>query len=376
MRVLLVWNGPASVHEGVPLIRRQVPLLARLRDQGVAPIVVVLGDRGGLTDALVQSHIPVEPLGVALPPNVRSVPHLPAAVFTLRRVIRRHAPDLVEGDEPMPAIATGLAGRGLRNPIVYRRHHEAARPRLLWASRLAARLADRTMVTSELMRRRASADDGTPLERIDVTRSGSIDTDRPSASDVQELRRSLGIEPEARVIVCVARFRREKGIDVLIGAMPQLADIKSLHLVVVGDGPEGRALRAQAGNAALPVHFAGFRNDVSRYLALANVVAIPSRRETFGRVTLEAMAIGRPIVATRVGGVPEAIADGETGMLVESEDSRALAGALRTVLGDPALAGRLGANARARYEVRFTIDHMATAWREGWERVLAGSRPS
>ena len=88
------------------------------------------------------------------------------------------------------------------------------------------------------------------------------------------------------------------------------------------------------------------------------------------------MAIGRPIVATHVGGLPEAIADGQTGVLVEAEDPRGFAAALRTVIVDPVLAARLGANGRARYESHFTIDHMATAWRLGWERVLAGTASS
>ena len=99
------------------------------------------------------------------------------------------------------------------------------------------------------------------------------------------------------------------------------------------------------------------------------MVAIPSRREAFGRVTLEAMAARRPIVASRVGGIVDAIADGETGLLVAPDDPAALGAALRGVLDDPALAGRLASAARRYYESRHTIDHMAAAWRLAWERA-------
>jgi glycosyltransferase involved in cell wall biosynthesis len=106
------------------------------------------------------------------------------------------------------------------------------------------------------------------------------------------------------------------------------------------------------------------------------VVAIPSRRESFGRVTLEAMASGRPLVASRVGGLEEAITDFETGRLVPPEDPAALAEALRSLLLDLPSARRMGAAARQRYESRYTMDHMATSWREAWERAIARTQPA
>src|SRR4029079_15399950 len=110
-------------------------------------------------------------------------------------------------------------------------------------------------------------------------------------------------------------FRHEKGIDVLIRAMRHLN--RDVHLIVAGNGPEEPLLRQLATQN---VHFDVYTHDPSVWIHAADVIAIPSRRESFGRLTLEAMAAGRPIVATRVGGLTEAIADGETGLLVPPDD--------------------------------------------------------
>ena len=149
--------------------------------------------------------------------------------------------------------------------------------------------------------------------------------------------------------------------------------VGEIHLVIAGTGPEERILRRLAAGSPVPVHFLGHRDDVDCWLALADVVAMPSRRETFGRVTLETMAAGKPLVASRVGGLAEAVVDHVTGRLVAPDDPQALAEALGALLADPAGVRRMGAAARARYEAHYTIDHMATSWRQAWERALAGT---
>jgi glycosyltransferase involved in cell wall biosynthesis len=375
MKVVLVWNGPFNPAERDPLVRRQVPLLRRLEAQGVSVSVVLLGDGGGLRAHLEDAGVRVDLLPTPLPPSATSLGRLPAAVLGLRAVLRRHDPDVLEGDEPFPAIAAGLAARGARRPVVvYRRHHPAGRRRLLVASRVAARLADRTIVSCEAMRRRAAEQDRISLERIDIASSGTAELDLPAPADIAATRRSLGIVPVAHVIGVVSRLRWEKGLDVLIESLDLIGDVGEVHAIVVGVGPEESGLRQLAAQSRIPVHFVGHRQDVARWLAVADVIAIPSRRESFGRVTLETMAAGRPLVASRVGGLTEAVVDRETGLLVPPEDAAALAAALRSILVDPAGARRMGEAARQRYEARYTIDHMATSWREAWEGALAGAR--
>jgi glycosyltransferase involved in cell wall biosynthesis len=371
MKAALVWNGPANAAERDPLVRRQVPLIVRLGAQGVSVAVVLFGDGGRLRDDLERAGIPVEVIATPLPPSGAGLARLPAASWELRRVLRRHDVDVLEGDEPLPAIAVGLAALGRRGVVVYRRHHGTQRARLVAASRVAARLADWTMVSCEAMRQRAARQDHTSLERILVTSSGAPELDVPTPAELAATRRSLDIDTLAPVVGVVSRLRWEKGIDVLIDALDGIG-LKNVHVLVAGVGPEEPRLRRKAVRGPVPVHFVGHRPDVARWLAVSDVVVMPSRWESFGRVTIEAMAVGRPLVASRVGGLTEAVIDGETGLLVEPDDPAALATAIRSLLADPALARRMGIAARRRYEAHFTIDHMATSWRRGWEAAVAG----
>lgn len=376
MKVLFAWNGPASTAERDPIARRQVPLLEALALHGVQSRVVLFGDGGGLAAGLTAGGIDVDVVATPLPPSASAIVRLPVAVRAIRTEIHHHMPDVVEGDEPMPAIAAGFAGRSVGRVVVYRRHHAGGRRRLLVASRLAARLADRTIVSNERMRLCAAQQDGTALSRIDVASSGTPEPGEPTASDALDVRQSLGIPPNAPVVLAVSRLRREKGVDVLIAALDRLTDVPGLHCVILGDGPEEAALRDMAGVSRVPVHLPGHQPDVNRWLAVADVVALPSRRESMGRVTLEAMAAGRPVVASRVGGIPTAIAHGESGLLVPPEDPIALARAIRAVLTTPGLGARLGEAARREHAARFTIDHMAVEWQRSWERALsARGRP-
>ena len=161
----------------------------------------------------------------------------------------------------------------------------------------------------------------------------------------------------------------------LLDALHHVGDLHDVHLLVVGTGEEEPALRRRAARCPATVHFLGYRADVERWTAAADVIAMPSRQESLGRGTLEAMAAGRALVATRVGGLEEAVEHEVTGLLVPPEDPAALGAALRAVLGDRALAARMGEAARARHQARYTLGHMATAWRGAWERALRDVGP-
>ena len=371
MKVLLVWNGPANSDEHSVLARREVALVRQLRDDGVDVSVALFGDAGGLAADFRSLQIPVTVIPVSLPPSAVSIIRIPAASLRLRALIARTTHDLIEATEPMPTIAAALASRG--RMLIYRRQHETGRPRLLWASRVAARLAFRTLVSCEAMRQRAGADDRTPPDRIVIATPGTPDAPPIPESERASARHSLGIDDRAHVIAAVSRLRYEKGLDTLIRALDELRDAGYIHLVIAGSGPEESRLRALAARSSVPVHFLGHCSDVARWLQVADVVAIPSRREAFGRVVLEAMVNGRAVVATRAGGLSEAVVDGETGLLVPVDDAHALAVALSRVLTDDSFARKLGAAARERFQSRYTIPHMAAARRAAWERSLAAA---
>lgn len=371
MKVALVWNQPGSEAEEGVLLRREVPLLRLLAEQGVSATVILLAGRPSLAAALRNAGVATRSLPVALPAAASSMARIPGVALRLRPVLAQLDADVVEGDDTFPAIAAGLAclhlGRGV---VAYRRHFYSARPRGLAASWMAARLAHVTIVSNEATRRKAASDHGTSPDRIEVAASGADEPPAPSAERIAALRRTLSIGASARVVGVVSRLRREKGIDVLLAALPLLSDIPELHVVIAGDGPEMEPLRRLAHGGPVPVHFLGHRQDAGEWIAASDLIAVPSRLESFGRVTVEAMAAGRPLVASGVGGLPGAVADGVTGRLVPPDDPAALAAALRELLTDRAAARRMGEAGRARYQERHTLPHMAAAWRCAWERAL------
>jgi glycosyltransferase involved in cell wall biosynthesis len=373
--VLLVWNGPASAAEADPLRRRQVPLLAAVSRLGVSPVVALLGDRGGLGDALDQAGVETVRVAVPLPPGRGALPRLSGVSRTLRRLALEQRPQVIDASEPMPAIAAGLAAAGSGIPVLYRRHHQTGSVWLRVASRLAARLANRTVVSTDTMRQLAARQDRTPVERVEVARSGIPEPPVAAPEAIAAARERLGIRPETQVILAVGRLRYEKGFDLLIESLDALRDGPDVHVVILGDGPESSSLRALAARAPVPVHMPGHRSDIQTWLALSSLVAIPSRRESFGRVTLEAMAAGRPLVASAVGGLREAVDEGRTGLLVRSNAPEELGAALRRLVSDPALARAMGQAALVRYRERYTIDHMAASWTGVWRRLAEGRGP-
>jgi glycosyltransferase involved in cell wall biosynthesis len=168
--------------------------------------------------------------------------------------------------------------------------------------------------------------------------------------DAAQLRTDLRLVPEARVILSVGRLSREKGHKDLIAGFSELRDQMRdtpLRLVLVGDGPERASLEQQARecDAREQIVFAGHRDDVKRFYGMASVFALPSYSEGTPNVLLEAMAAGLPVVATRVGGIPELVTDGENALLVPPANPSELARALRKLLQSAALRNELTAAA-------------------------------
>jgi glycosyltransferase involved in cell wall biosynthesis len=159
------------------------------------------------------------------------------------------------------------------------------------------------------------------------------------------------------VILTTARLDPQKGLDDLLAAA---ALVPEARFVLAGDGPQRDHLIARTESLGLSgrVSFLGLRHDVPELLAGCDLFVLPSRYEGLPLAVLEAMAAGKPVVATAVAGTDEAVVPGLTGLLVPPEDGPALAGAIRTVLGDPALAARLGRAGRERVERELTARTM------------------
>jgi len=177
----------------------------------------------------------------------------------------------------------------------------------------------------------------------------------------QRIRAELGIGPDAFLVGNVGRLALQKGQRHLIGAMPALLErVPRAHAVIAGAGDLEEFLRdlAEETGVAERVHVLGPRKDVPALMHAMDVFAMPSIWEGFGLVLLEAMAAGRPIVASRVATIPEVVLDGQTGLLVPAGDPLALAEALAQLANQPALAARMGEAGRERVQHQFSLEKM------------------
>lgn len=193
----------------------------------------------------------------------------------------------------------------------------------------------RVFVMSEEMKKRVLSF-GLDPSRVEVVSNG-VDAERFKPEDRAQARQALGIDQEARVLVCVSRLSHEKGIDVLIDAVAKLKDAGT-RLYVIGDGVERASLASQIHSAGLSerVYLALTRphSEIPQWLAAADVAVLPSRSEGMPNAVLEALASGRPVVATAVGGTQELIDNPALGTLVPPGDAGALAHALHAALND------------------------------------------
>jgi glycosyltransferase involved in cell wall biosynthesis len=250
------------------------------------------------------------------------------------------------------------------------------RPWHYWSDSLTSHLVDVEVCVSEGVKRHTQVRTWVPHEKLRVIYNG-VDVARFRKAD-DPARRSkgrelLGIGEDERVLVSVGRLRPQKGQDVLVQAMADVARAEPrARLVLVGDGPEKRRLERLVRRLGLGerVTLAGQRRDVVRALSAADLFASASRYEGLPLAVMEAMAAAKPVVATRVDSLPELIADGESGLLVPPEEPGRLAGACLEVLKGPGLARRLGAAARRRIEEGFTLEAMISAHESLYEEVL------
>ena len=162
-------------------------------------------------------------------------------------------------------------------------------------------------------------------------------------------------EPAGRVVTFVGSLVPQKGVDTLIESFKEV-DIKDTDLVIVGDGPERKRLEALAADAN-DIQFLGRREGLKNILTKSDVLVLPSREEGFGLVLLEAMALGVPVVATNVGGIPEILEDNVSGILVEKNNPEQLAGAIVKVLEDEEIRKTIIENGREKAK-RFTWEKM------------------
>lgn len=267
----------------------------------------------------------------------------------------------------------GLAARRANIPAVLSRRVDNPEVPLIGAMKY--RLYDSVIAISAAIRQQLLID-GVRAARVRVVPSAVDESAcRPSWSREQFLE-AFGLGDDNLVVICVAQFIPRKGHADLLGAWPAVvAKNPQARLILFGHGPAEQAMRKRAADTGIAetVRFGGFREDLRQFMGRADVLVHPALKEGLGVCLLEAQAAGVPIVAAGAGGVPEAVSDGETGLLVPPGDCVALAGALIRMLGDQGMRSRMGAAGRDRIAQHFSPTTMVSGNLEVYEQVLGAS---
>jgi glycosyltransferase involved in cell wall biosynthesis len=328
-------------------------------------------DSGPLARAWREAGLPV----ARMPAGYGS---LPRALIALRRTLVQEGIDLVHAHLPVPGALARLATRGLPIRLVYTEHNtlDMYRPATRWLNVATYGWQNVAVAVSERVRESAIHHVGRRARGRSEVIANGIDPeqlDRAAAQAPDPAPPAL--EGEAFRVLVPATLELRKGQDLLVEAVAVLAraglcsGAAPVHVWLAGHGGLRSALEAQTRRLGLAgrIHFLGQRTDVFALMRCADLVALPSRFEGHPLALLEAMALGKAVLASAVGGVPETVRAGETGLLVPRGDVRGLARALERLRADPELRMRLGAAAarevRGRYHVRRTVAALENVYR-------------
>lgn len=297
----------------------------------------------------------------------------PGAILAAHSRLRVVEPDLVHLHTGRANWIGGLAARALGLPAITtrrmdRRVRRGARSRFLYGGLVRRAVAISPAVGKRLI------EGGVDEARVRVI-SSAVDPAalRPHAGR-EATRTALGAPADAIVLLAPAALVPRKGLDVALEALARLEGRgRRLLLWIAGEGEARGALEAQSRRLSLEarVRFLGRREDVGDLLAGCDLVVLPSRAEGLGVAALEAMAAGRAVVASDVGGLGETVVHERTGLLVPPDDPEALAAALARLADDPELRGRLGRAGPARVGEGFLAEQMVTAYEALYREVLA-----
>ncbi|MCC7355252.1 MAG: glycosyltransferase family 4 protein [Anaerolineae bacterium] len=303
---------------------------------------------------------------------------IPRMVGALAQRLRSGGFALLHTHEYKSSILGGWAARQARVPWIASDHGLFTRGS--WPKRfyriletLALRGAAAILVPSGFQRQKLLATGISPERVVVVPHGLDAASFLSHAGSRDETRRALGLAGDEPVLLAVGRLELVKGHHYLLQALPTLlATYPRLRLWMAGEGSLRARLAQQAATLGVAgsVDFLGYRDDVPSLLAACDLVAVPSLEESFGMVVLEALAAARPVVATRVGGVPEVMADRGNGWLIPPADPGALAAAIHEALSYPEEAARRAQAGARRAHERFRASTMTESIAQLYRRVL------
>lgn len=303
----------------------------------------------------------------------------PTLAVRLAAYLSRSGVTIVHTHNPQAMVYGAPAAALARVPCVHTKHGvNPDSSRRLWLRRAACSMVDAYVAVTPTLARFAAERRECDATHLHVIPNG-IDTLRfsPDAEARRRIRAELSIPESAWVVGTVGRLSREKNQALLIDAMASLLE-PGRQLVLVGDGPEREPLLARARATAAPelVHFPGARKDPEACLAAFDAFALTSDSEGLPLGLLEAMAVGLPVVATAVGGVPDVVEPGVTGALIARGDREALTAELLRLSSHPNAALEAARTARRRVLERHSTEHMAAAYENLYGRIVRRRRSS
>lgn len=277
-------------------------------------------------------------------------------ISRLRKVLRQHQPDLVHLHSRRGAdLLGGIAAKRERIACVLSRRVD--NPENRWWAALKYRLFDRVICISQGIAAVLS-DCGVARDKLRAVRSSVDPVPWQHAESREAFCAEFGVPTDAVLIGVVAQLIERKGHRVLFEALRMIPQRDALKVICFGKGPMRESLEQDAADLSDTVSFAGFRDDLPRWVGALDILVHPAMMEGLGVSLLQASAAGVPIIASRAGGMPEAVADGVSGMLVAPGDAAELAQALSKLCTDAALRKTLGAQGQKRIEEEFSVEKM------------------
>ena len=300
--------------------------------------------------------------------------------WKLSRALRSLRPDVIHAHDPhavaMASMAVSMAYPPPCPPIVASRRvafHIKRNAFSLWKYNQVALF----LCASEVVRQHLIAD-GIPARKTTTVHDG-IDVTHVDAAPAADLRAELWLPHGAPLVGTVGALVPHKGHRHFVAAAARvLRKVPDARFIIVGEGDEREPLEAQIRHLKLEKHviLTGWRDDVLSLHKAFDLFVLSSVTEGLGTALLDAMACRRAVVATRTGGVDEAVAEGRTGLLVEPHDEAALAAGIVEMLEDEAMRTRMGEAGRARVEEKFSVDRMIDDTIDAYERVVKATYAS
>lgn len=338
-------------------------LMSGLVTQGMEVSLIVLEDPTRRVPKLLKRAQELGAEARAVPIYAHLDPTLPSRLI---RALRARPFDILHAHLPHAEVYGDLAlHRAPERGFVITRHSDnpfRRSPLLkpIFANSLGR--AQKVIAISEAVRHAMIQVEGVPSEKIAVIPYGLDSRGFRSGLVPGRLRSELGV-PDDPLVGFVGRLARPKGVDTLLRAFGEVEEEEPrARLVIAGDGPWRKRLMRLGRELGLKnVYFLGWREDVAAIMADLDVLAMPSRWEGFGLVALQAMSLGKPVIASRVSALPEVIADGVTGLLVPPEEPSSLARGILRLIHEPELAAQMGQAGCRRVMQEFTVERMVSA---------------